>query len=119
MKNQIYSNVKNGNIDVLVATKAFGVGVNIPHIRYGIHIEIPQNLSCLVQESGRAGRDGHQAHSYVMLCEYQDIKKFKFWTTSSSQEEIKTLHEDYVQIWGYLSAALYWIVSPPLYFGLL
>ena len=74
MKIEIYSNVKNGNIDVLVATKAFGVGVNIPHIRYGIHIEIPLNLSCLVQESGRAGRDGHQAHSYVMQCKYQDIK---------------------------------------------
>ena len=119
MKNQIYSNMKNGNFDVLVATKAFGVGVNIPDIRHVIHMGIPQNLSCLVQESGRAGRDGHQAHKYVMLCENEDIKKFKFWTTSGSQEKIETLHEDYFQIWEYLSAALYWIVSPPLYFGLL
>lgn len=105
MKNQIYSNMKNGSIDVLVATKAFGVGVNIPDIRHNIHMGIPQNLSCLVQESGRDGRDGHQAHSYVMLCEYQDMKKFQFWTTSGSQEKIETLHEDYVMIWGYLSAA--------------
>jgi hypothetical protein len=50
-------------------------------------------------------RDGHQAHSYVMLGEYQDMKKFQFWTTSGSQEKIETLHEDYVQIWEYLSAA--------------
>jgi ATP-dependent DNA helicase RecQ len=54
MKNQIYSNMKNGSIDVLVATKAFGVGVNIPDIRHVIHMGIPKNLSCLVQESGRA-----------------------------------------------------------------
>lgn len=45
---------QNGSIDVLVATKAFGVGVNIPDIRHVIHMGIPQNLSCLVQESGRA-----------------------------------------------------------------
>ncbi|EFX66083.1 hypothetical protein DAPPUDRAFT_332541 [Daphnia pulex] len=97
--------MKNGSIDVLVATKAFGVGVDIPDIQHVIYMGIPQNLSCLVQESGRAGRDGHQAHSYVMLCEYQEMKKFQFWTTSGSQQEIETLHEDYVQIWGYLSAA--------------
>jgi superfamily II DNA helicase RecQ len=98
MENRIYSNMKNGSIDVLVATKAFGVGVNIPDIRHVIHMGIPQNLSCLVQESGRAGRNGHQVHSYVMLCEYQDMKQFQFWTTSGSQQEIETLHEDYVQI---------------------
>jgi superfamily II DNA helicase RecQ len=69
---------------------------------------IPQNLSCLVEESGCAGRDGHHSithDSYVMLGEYQDMKKFQFWTTSGSQEKIETLYEDYVQIWGYLSAA--------------
>jgi superfamily II DNA helicase RecQ len=97
--------MKNGSIDILVATKAFGVGVNIPDIRHVIHMGIPQNLSCLVQESGRAGRGGHQAHSYVMLCEYQDMTNFQFWITSGSQEKIETLHEDYVQIWVYLSAA--------------
>ena len=66
----------NGKINCMVATNAFGMGVDQSNVRQVIHIDIPQSIESLYQEIGRAGRDRKISHSYLIV-ENKDIKSFK------------------------------------------
>eukprot|EP00112_Aurelia_sp_Birch-Aquarium-sp1_P013370 Seg2836.3 transcript_id=Seg2836.3/GoldUCD/mRNA.D3Y31 product="ATP-dependent DNA helicase Q-like 3" protein_id=Seg2836.3/GoldUCD/D3Y31 len=60
-KKIIHENMMNGKIQILVATEAYGLGVNLHFVRYVFHIGIPQNMALWMQEMGKAGRDGNAA----------------------------------------------------------
>ncbi|XRB21454.1 ATP-dependent DNA helicase [Pseudoscourfieldia marina] len=59
----------DGNVDVLVATKAFGMGVDKPDVRFVVHWDVPASLDDLFQEAGRAARDGAPADHLVLYDE--------------------------------------------------
>ena len=58
---------KDNEESVMVATKAFGMGIDKPNVRMTIHINIPQSIESFVQEAGRAGRDGKLSVSVILF----------------------------------------------------
>ncbi len=67
-----------GNCRVLVATKAFGLGVDKPDVRFVYHYEFPDSLETYYQEAGRAGRDGERARA-VLLFRLEDRRIQRFF----------------------------------------
>ena len=91
---EVQDGFMEGSIEIVVATIAFGMGIDKADIRYVYHYNLPKSLENYVQESGRAGRDGEDAICEILACGDDRIVLENFvYGDTPSDSAVKSLVE--------------------------
>ena len=98
-RNRVQDDFQSGKLDVIVATNAFGMGVDKSNVRFVVHYRLPGTLEAYYQEAGRAGRDGKPARC-VLLFDTDDKKLQQHFIDTSVPSEFELK-----RVYAYLHAA--------------
>ncbi|OBJ55737.1 ATP-dependent DNA helicase RecQ [Mycobacterium sp. 1423905.2] len=86
-RDEVHEGFRDDDYEVVVATSAFGMGIDKPNVRFVVHTSIPDSLDSYYQQIGRAGRDGEDAQA-LLFYRPEDLGLAKFFTTGSPDEEL-------------------------------
>ena len=95
-KDKVQTDFQNNEFPLLVATKAFGMGIDKSNVRYTVHHGIPESVEALYQEGGRAGRDKNPAKCYILFSEEHLGENYfdQLFGLKSSVSDIKKSQEE-------------------------
>ena len=90
LKEQVQDAFIEGDVDVICATIAFGMGIDKADVRYVIHYNMPGNLESFYQEIGRAGRDGQPADT-ILFYSYRDVQTQMHFAQDIANEQYRNI----------------------------
>jgi len=106
-RQESYLKWKSGQVQTIVATKAFGMGIDKPDIRHVVRSGVPESILSWAQELGRAGRDGQQACATI-LYRRSDISHANAWILNnlSNKERCRHILSNFSESWRFVNANL-------------
>jgi superfamily II DNA helicase RecQ len=103
-RNEIQAKWKNDEILVIIATIAFGMGVDKKDVRFVIHMSLPRSLDGYIQEGGRAGRD-HELSHVIMFYDYSDRRTLDWFIKNNEYADLEREGENKNSLYTMLSFA--------------
>lgn len=86
-RKRVHERFLDDDLDVVVATNAFGMGIDKPNVRYVVHASVPESLDAYFQEIGRGGRDGEPARA-TLFYRQEDLGLRKYFVSRTGDPEV-------------------------------